>query len=407
MSAPDLSGITDNYFVATQKGFSDSLNGSITDAATSMTLNSTSGFSTGDSVFLWIEPGAATAELVYGIVGAANTVGSLVRGVIGSAAAHSSGATVTEYVSSADHMLLRKGLLVEHDQDGTHTNITATTVTASGNIETTAGAVKTDTISEHTGAAGVTIDGLQIKDGAISTGGVLSAIHYYTYDGTNVYLDGVSQANGDNTVDWTKPSGLKFAIVEVLGGGGGGAGVPSTGGVQAGGRGGGGGEYARSKLAAADLGSTETVTVGAGGTSANNASGGDGGDSSFGAHVIANGGNGGSVDAGSGGSINFFYGDPGGTGGTGDILVPGRPGGLRIQTNAWGVLSSAAGAPGGDSYYGRGGQGLGTGQITSGNGTAGTGYGGGGGGAVNGSSQGSARKGGVGAAGIVIVYEYK
>lgn len=130
MSAPDLSGVTDNYFPAVQRGFSDSLDGSITAGSTSLLLHSVSGYTNGDSVFLWIDPNNSNAELVFGIVNTGTiALTSLVRGVIGVASAHSSGATVAQYVSSADHMSLRKGLLVEHNQDGTHGNITADSIT--------------------------------------------------------------------------------------------------------------------------------------------------------------------------------------------------------------------------------------------------------------------------------------
>ena len=56
------------------------------------------------------------------------------------------------------------GLLVEHNQDGTHAAITATSVNV-----TAGNAVTTDVISEKTSANGVTIDGLNIKDSKLNT----------------------------------------------------------------------------------------------------------------------------------------------------------------------------------------------------------------------------------------------
>ena len=142
MSAPDLSGVTGNYFPAVQKGFSDSLNGSITNSSNSMVLHSVTGYTNGDAVFLWIEPGTSNAELVWGIVNTGTlSITSMVRGIIGSAANHSSGATVSQYVSSADHMSMRKGLLVQHNQDGTHKAITAPSATFSNGLTVSGGTV--------------------------------------------------------------------------------------------------------------------------------------------------------------------------------------------------------------------------------------------------------------------------
>lgn len=130
MSAPDLSGITDNFFTAAQRGYANSLNGSITAGSTIITVNDITGFANGDAVFLWLEPSSSNAELIYGIVNiATNQLTGCVRGIIGSAAGHSNGATIAQYVSSADHNSMRKGILVEHNEDGTHKGVTTDTLT--------------------------------------------------------------------------------------------------------------------------------------------------------------------------------------------------------------------------------------------------------------------------------------
>jgi microcystin-dependent protein len=131
MSKPDVSGITNNFFTTVQKGFSDSLNGSITNSSTTIAINSLAGYANNDWVFLWVEPGTANAELVFGEV-FGNSLINCVRGILGSAAAHTSGATVASYVSSANWMLLIKMLEQEHNSDGTHGDITADTLSVGG-----------------------------------------------------------------------------------------------------------------------------------------------------------------------------------------------------------------------------------------------------------------------------------
>ena len=105
---------------------------------------------------------------------------------------------------------------------------------------------------------------------------------------------------------WSKPSGLVMVEVVCVGaGGGGGSGARrGTGVVSRGGGGGNGGTVSFAQVLAASLGSTVTVTIGAGGTggtsiTADNTAGGTGGaggDTSFGTHCIAPGGPGASTD---------------------------------------------------------------------------------------------------------------
>jgi len=82
-------------------------------------------------------------ESVIGVVSGSNLV-TCTRGVEGTAQAHSAGAVVEILFTNKGWEDLIDGILAEHNQAGAHT---------------------TDTISEKTAAAGVTIDGLQIKDG--------------------------------------------------------------------------------------------------------------------------------------------------------------------------------------------------------------------------------------------------
>jgi len=201
---------------------------------------------------------------------------------------------------------------------------------------------------------------------------------------------------------FTKASypGLRAIRVIAVGGGGATGGTAATaGGQSASSAGGGAGEYAESIILASALAAGETVTVGAGGTkgAAGNNAGTNGGASSFGAFVAANGG--GSSPGGSAGSGAGFTGAGlGGTGGTGDILIPGGDGGFA------GRLSSDPSVP---IPVNRGGASQMSTEARSPNVSAGTAfdgkdYGGGAGGQSAGAST-AARAGADGADGVVIV----
>jgi hypothetical protein len=223
-------------------------------------------------------------------------------------------------------------------------------------------------------------------------GFTLGEILYYTSSGTF--------AIGDYP-------GARALIVECVGGGGGGGGATTTAAGQlSGGGGGGSGGYARALILAADLASSETVTVGAGGSAGSGVgpvAGGTGGHSWFGqtvttdVHCQGNGGGGGSTGSAQagGGSFNTVAGN-GGDAVAGDLLCPGTEGGVKAYTSTSTPRVGGTGAP---SIFGGGPQG----QNGSGNGTAGRAPGAGGSGAGNAASQGSNRAGGVGADGIVIV----
>ena len=165
--------------------------------------------------------------------------------------------------------------------------------------------------------------------------------------------------NAGSPATWTKPTGLKYVIVEVQAGGG--AGAAGTAGYSGGG--GGGGGYSRKLIAVATLGATETVTTGAAGAS-----------SSFGSHATATTGTAAVVRA------------PGvgGTGSSGDINSTGGDGA--------GGAGAAAGSGGA------------AGRTAGGSSVLGKNYGGG---ASGGSSTGDGDSGaGTAQAGIVIVTEY-
>lgn len=200
---------------------------------------------------------------------------------------------------------------------------------------------------------------------------------------------------------WTKPAGLKYAVVEVQGGGGAGGGAPSTDATQSSaGAGGQGGGYARTVFAASALGSTEPVVVGGGGAAVSGANGNAGGTSSFGAGgtlVSAAGGAGGVALVASSG-FGFTHGADSTQSITGQVQIPGGGSGPVGR----GGTQSCHGSAGGTSHLGNGGGGRGG---PSANGQPGKGWGGGGGGAANVLSS-SARPGGAGAPGLVIVTEY-
>jgi len=136
-------------------------------AGTAITVGSTSNWPTITGVIFAID----TVTLVNGvevrdvgsytewegIVTSPTTVGSLVLRY-GTDQNYPAGSTTRVYipVASSKENRLSKGILMEHNQDGTHGDINADSLS-------------TDTITEDTAAAGVTIDGLNIKDSKLNT----------------------------------------------------------------------------------------------------------------------------------------------------------------------------------------------------------------------------------------------
>lgn len=192
--------------------------------------------------------------------------------------------------------------------------------------------------------------------------------------------------------EWEKPARLSSVTVRCIGGGGGGSsGSPQVGnGFGQSGRGGGGGGLSVETVSAASLSSTEIVTVGAGGAGgaahtntdalANDGlgpynSGSPGGDSSFGAHVVAGGGQADGAEIGgysAGGSGTTQIGGKGGpdrsnNGGDNIVIPPGEslgsaPGGgsggmvLRRFDSYSGITGGGGGSTGSGALIQRGGK---------------------------------------------------
>lgn len=221
---------------------------------------------------------------------------------------------------------------------------------------------------------------------------------------------------------WTKDAGLKRIRVQAWGGGGSGAATTNANEVG----GGGGGAYSENWFEADDLGSTETVTIGAGGVSRTTSSAGaNGGTTTFGSLLTAYGGaagtTGGGASGGDGGSYTgiggadnaatqsddatrTFHWDGGGGGGGNSSGVMTDPGAAHFGGGGGGSASGDTNAEtsGGTSVFGGDG-GDGQGASVTASGGAGSVPGGGGGGAA---SDGGTVASGAGGDGLVIVTEF-
>lgn len=199
---------------------------------------------------------------------------------------------------------------------------------------------------------------------------------------------------------YTPTAGMVFCIVECIGGGGGSGGATSAVGKNCGSGGGGGGGYSRSRLTAAQVGASQTVTIGAGGSAGTSSTnGGAGGDTSFGVLVIGKGGQGSSAAA---AGVGTSGGEGGvlGSGAFGTLGAGGHPGsGGEIITV--GVQSGK----GGDGPFGGGPRGRYLFATSAIAGTAGGRFGAGASGAVE-HNQATGAAGAAGSAGAVIVTEY-
>jgi hypothetical protein len=200
---------------------------------------------------------------------------------------------------------------------------------------------------------------------------------------------------------------LRAIRVRLVGGGGAGGGASATTSTQgAAGAGGGAGGYAeRFYTNISALSASVSVTIGSGGTGSAGASGGGGGTTEFGGagdawRVRASGGGGAGWNLGSTAGGTLRQGSSAGSGSNGDLLLTGGPGQMMIVfvISAFNSLSGN----GGNSFFAGGGHGAAPNIDSGSNGVNGS-RGSGGSGAINLGTQASARAGGNGGAGIVIV----
>jgi hypothetical protein len=227
---------------------------------------------------------------------------------------------------------------------------------------------------------------------------------YYVQEVNNGYMNMQSFSVSGNYI-YTPATGMLYVIVECVGGGGGGGGVyGQSGSTSSVGSGGGAGGYVRFFATAAQIGSSQAISVGSGGTSAQSAGGSAGGNTTFGSLITARGGSGGGtvqqtstgpVPGGSGGSVSY-------SGVTLMALIGGQSGQVAFLNPS---ASLAFPGSGGSTVLGVGGYCPGGYLNLSGN--PGNGYGAGGSGAVNGPYGGGVSlPGGSGAGGALFITEF-
>lgn len=199
---------------------------------------------------------------------------------------------------------------------------------------------------------------------------------------------------------YTPTPGTGSVEVEVQGGGGAGGGttLPTVGNVSLGAPGG-AGAYGRARFTAAQFGASQAVTVGAGGVATAATAGANGGTSSFGALLSAPGGvGGGMLNNQAPPTINGNGTSSAAAAGANIDSAKGSVGSVTLALSA----TAVQGGPGGFSRFGAGASGPGLNVNGTHAETAGSG---GSGCAINNAGGGSYR-GGNGAAGQVIVWEY-
>lgn len=219
---------------------------------------------------------------------------------------------------------------------------------------------------------------------------------------------------GANT--YTPTTGMKYCIAISTGGGGGGAGADTDGNnsISSPGAGGGSGATCIGFFTAAQIGASQTVTIGIAGTAGANTggTGGTGGDTTFGSLHTAGGGVGG---GGTGIETSRCADTVGGAGGTatgGTVNIDGGRGrdGTSADVDGTTDFKQIISGDGASSFWGAGGPGLKittttlSGAITAA-GRDGVAYGSGGGGAIC-STNTSGSAGGAGKAGISVVIEF-
>lgn len=159
--------------------------------ATTLNLTTTTGLDTDTAITLVVDPGLATEEVITGVVSGSDVI-NCVRGKEGTTdQAHTAGAVVTMYFTETHWDDLIDGVLVEHNQNGTHGAITATSVSVGGvSVVSPAGSVM-----QYAGSSAPT--GWLLADG--------TAVSRTTYAALYAVI-GTTYGVGDNSTTFNLPN---------------------------------------------------------------------------------------------------------------------------------------------------------------------------------------------------------
>jgi hypothetical protein len=384
---------------------STTLSSGISNSATSMTVGSVSGFPVSFPYYLALDRLNVSMEVVE-VTAAVGTLLTITRAASStSAVAHSAGAAVEHVAPAVFYSDAEAHEAATSDVHGV-SGVLNTVIAGKQPLDATLTALAayaTNGLIAHTAAD--TFTGRTLTAGSskvtVTNGNGVSGNPTVDVAPANFPTPTIDRFTADGT--WSKPSGLRWVKVKVQAGGGGGGGSQDTASSEGScGGGGGGGGYAESLILASDLASTVTVTIGAAGTNGSGAVGGDGGNSSFGTHVTANGGKGG-VIAGPSSGAEWATGGDGGSAavvtGSG-YASTGDDGGFGIIQDS--VILARGGEGGGSRMAGR----QRPSNTTNNVGFSGQSYGGGGSGANSSDTAGVDRAGGAGAVGIIVVENF-
>lgn len=117
--ATNVSSVT-SHFPDVENGFTTTAAGIVSSGATTVTLNSVSGYTNGEPVVLVIDPTDASKKQTF--TGIVDTAGVQITSVVwtaGTNQSHALGATVVDYATATHIAMMSKGIKVSHNQDGT------------------------------------------------------------------------------------------------------------------------------------------------------------------------------------------------------------------------------------------------------------------------------------------------
>lgn len=120
------------FFAKPQRGYESTLSASVASGAATIPVTSASAYANGDNVVWILKPGTADQVAIFGEISGNSIINA--KWTDGTAAAsYPGGTTVVDYQNATAIAAMTRGIKVQHNDDGTHGAITASSLTATGN----------------------------------------------------------------------------------------------------------------------------------------------------------------------------------------------------------------------------------------------------------------------------------